>query len=102
MEVRRLLPTAPIVEAEEKDIAVSITTMLIYSMLALILLPIIGHLFNHTDQMYGVFAGAAVNDTASAGDSYSWSNQAGGFATITKLTRTLFLIPVTRSYICQF
>ena len=52
-------------EADEKDIAVSVTTMLIYSMMALILLPTIGTLLDHTDQLYGVLAGAAVNDTAS-------------------------------------
>lgn len=57
--------TAPTMEADEKDIAVSVTTMLIYSMMALIVLPTIGTLLNHTDQLYGVLAGAAVNDTAS-------------------------------------
>lgn len=60
-----IVATAPIMEADEKDIAVSVTTMLIYSMMALILLPTIGTLLNHTDQLYGVLAGAAVNDTAS-------------------------------------
>lgn len=91
-----IVATAPIMEAEEKDIAVSVTTMLIYSMMALILLPTIGALLGHTDQMYGVFAGAAVNDTASVvATAFDWSEAAGGFATITKLTRTLFIVPVT-------
>ena len=60
-----IVATAPTMEADEKDIAVSVTAMLIYSMMALILLPTIGTLLNHTDQLYGVLAGAAVNDTAS-------------------------------------
>lgn len=91
-----IVATAPIMEAEEKDIAVSITTMLIYSMMALFLLPTIGAMLGHTDQMYGIFAGAAVNDTASVvATAFDWSDVAGGFATITKLTRTLYIVPVT-------
>lgn len=91
-----IVATAPLMEADEKDIAVSVTTMLIYSMMALILLPTIGTLLNHTDQMYGMFAGAAVNDTASVvATAFDWSDAAGGFATITKLTRTLYIVPVT-------
>lgn len=91
-----IVATAPIMEAEEKDIAVSVTTMLIYSMMALFLLPTIGTLLGQTDQMYGIFAGAAVNDTASVvATAFDWSDAAGGFATITKLTRTLYIVPVT-------
>lgn len=91
-----IVATAPIMEAEEKDIAVSVTTMLIYSMMALFLLPTVGTLLGHTDQMYGIFAGAAVNDTASVvATAFDWSDAAGGFATITKLTRTLYIVPVT-------
>lgn len=91
-----IVATAPLMKAKEKDIAVSVTTMLIYSMMALFLLPTIGTLLGHTDQMYGIFAGAAVNDTASVvATAFDWSDAAGGFATITKLTRTLYIVPVT-------
>lgn len=91
-----IVATAPIMEADEKDIAVSITTMLIYSMMALFLLPLVGTLLGFSDQMYGILAGSAVNDTASVvATSFEWSDTAGAIATITKLTRTLFLVPVT-------
>lgn len=91
-----IVATAPLMKAKEKDIAVAVTTMLIYSMMALFLLPTIGTLLGHTDQMYGIFAGAAVNDTASVvATAFDWSDAAGGFATITKLTRTLYIVPVT-------
>lgn len=76
--------------------AVSITTMLIYSMVALFALPVIGEALGFTDQMYGILAGASVNDTASVvATSFEWSDEAGAIATVTKLTRTLFLVPVT-------
>lgn len=91
-----IVATAPIIEAEDEDIAVSVTTMFIYSMLALLILPTIGKLFGFTDQMYGVLSGAAVNDTASVvATSFGWSDEAGSIATVVKLVRTLFLVPVT-------
>lgn len=88
--------TAPIIEADDNEMAVSITTMLIYSMVALFALPVIGEALGFTDQMYGILAGASVNDTASVvATSFEWSDEAGAIATVTKLTRTLFLVPVT-------
>ncbi|MBG9982629.1 putative sulfate exporter family transporter [Aerococcaceae bacterium DSM 111020] len=88
--------TAPIIEAEDNDMAISITTMLIYSMVALFVLPVIGKALGFTDAMYGVLAGASVNDVASVvATSFEWSDEAGAIATITKLTRTLFLVPLT-------
>lgn len=87
---------SPVVEAEEKDMAMSITTMFIYSMLALLILPTVGVLLNFTDQFYGILAGAAVNDTASVvATSFDWSTEAGGIATVVKLVRTLLVVPVT-------
>lgn len=88
--------TAPIIEADDNEMAVSITTMLIYSMVALFVLPLVGEMFGFTDQMYGILAGASVNDTASVvATSFEWSDEAGAIATVTKLTRTLYLVPVT-------
>lgn len=87
---------SPVIEAEEKDMAMSITTMFIYSMLALLILPTVGALLNFTDQFYGILAGAAVNDTASVvATSFDWSTEAGGIATVVKLVRTLLVVPVT-------
>lgn len=91
-----IVASAPIIEAEDEDIAVSITTMFIYSMLALLILPALGKISAFTDQMYGIFSGAAVNDTASVvATAFDWSHEAGGIATVVKLVRTLFIVPVT-------
>lgn len=91
-----IVAAAPIIDAEDESIAVSITTMFIYSMLALFILPTIGSMFGFTDQLYGILAGSSVNDTASVvATSFAWSDYAGGIATIVKLTRTLFIVPVT-------
>lgn len=91
-----IVASAPILEAEDEDVAVSITTMFIFSILALFILPVIGKTLGYTDQLYGILAGSAVNDTASVvATSFEWSDAAGKFATVVKLVRTLFLVPVT-------
>jgi len=93
--------TAPIMEAEDEDVAVSVTTMFIYSMLALLFLPLLGKMFGFTDQLYGILSGVAVNDTASAvATAFSWSDEAGSIATVVKLVRTLFIVPVSIGLIC--
>lgn len=91
-----IVAAAPIMEADDEDIAVAVTTMFIYSMLALLILPIFGTLFNFTDSQYGILAGVAVNDTASVvAAAFDWSDAAGSIATVVKLVRTLFIVPVT-------
>lgn len=91
-----IVAAAPLIEVEDEDIAVSITTMFIYSMLALLLLPTLGVMFNFTNQLYGILAGVAVNDTASVvATAFDWHQEAGNIATVVKLVRTLFIVPVT-------
>ncbi len=47
-----------------------------------------------SDIGYGLWAGTAVNDTSSVvAAGYAFSDAAGGFAVIVKLTRTLSIIP---------
>jgi thioredoxin reductase (NADPH) len=79
----------------------SVTTMFIYSMLALLFLPLVGNMFGFSDQLYGILSGVAVNDTASAiATAFSWSDEAGSIATVVKLVRTLFIVPVSIGLIC--
>ena len=70
-----IVAAAPIMDAEDEDVAVSITTMFVFSMVALVVLPIVGKTFGFSDQFYGIVAGLAVNDTPSVlATSFSWSD----------------------------
>ena len=70
-------------------------------MLALLFLPLVGNMFGFSDQLYGILSGVAVNDTASAiATAFSWSDEAGSIATVVKLVRTLFIVPVSIGLIC--
>ena len=57
-----IVASAPIMEAEDEDVAVAITTMFVFSMTALIVLPIIGNSFGFSDQFYGIVAGLAATE----------------------------------------
>lgn len=86
---------APIVEAEEKDIAYSISTVFIFNIIAVFTFPAIGHLLEMSQMGFGLFAGTAINDTSSVvAAGYIYGNSAGDYATIVKLTRTLMIIPI--------
>lgn len=86
---------APVIEAEDKDIAYAISATFLFDMFMIFLFPIFGKWLGLTDMAYGLWAGTAVNDTSSVvAAGYAFSETAGDFATMVKLTRTLSIIPV--------
>ena len=55
---------------------------------------ILGKALGMSDIAYGIWAGTSVNDTASVvASGYAFSEAAGDFATMVKLTRTIAIIP---------
>lgn len=85
---------APVIEAEDIDIAYAMSATFIFDMAMIILFPIMGRALNLSDIAYGLWAGTAVNDTSSVvAAGYAFSEAAGDFATMVKLTRTLSIIP---------
>ena len=86
---------APVIGAKDKDIAFSISTIFLFNVLAVFIFPFLGHVMNMSDFGFGMWAGTAVNDTSSVvAAGYSYSEEAGAFATIVKLTRALMIVPV--------
>lgn len=86
---------APVIEAEDKDIAYAMSATFLFDMGMIVLFPIMGRLLGLSDMAYGLWAGTAVNDTSSVvAAGYAFSEAAGDFATMVKLTRTLSIIPV--------
>jgi len=85
---------APVIDAEDSDIAYAMSATFLFDMAMIILFPIMGRMLGLTDMAYGLWAGTAVNDTSSVvAASYAFSEEAGDFATMVKLTRTLCIIP---------
>ena len=86
---------APVIDAEDRDIAYAMSATFIFDMIMIIAFPFIGHLMGLSDMAYGLWTGTAVNDTSSVvAAGYAYSESAGDYATMVKLTRTLTIIPV--------
>ena len=63
--------------------------------LAVFIFPFLGHVIGMSDFGFGMWAGTAINDTSSVvAAGYSYSEAAGSYATIVKLTRALMIVPV--------
>ncbi len=92
--------TAPVIEADDEEIAQSISVIFLFNVVAALIFPTLGGTLGLSNEGFGLFAGTAVNDTssvtaaASAWDGIHNSNTLDT-ATIVKLTRTLAIIPIT-------
>lgn len=85
---------SPVIEAEDSQVAIAISATFIFDLIMIILFPIMGRALGLSDWAYGLWTGTAVNDTASViAAGFAYSNRAGDYATIVKLTRTLSIIP---------
>ena len=85
---------APTIDADNNDVAYAMSATFLFDMLMIVLFPIMGRAMGMSDEAFGLWAGTAVNDTSSVvATGYAFSEAAGDFATMVKLTRTLSIIP---------
>jgi uncharacterized integral membrane protein (TIGR00698 family) len=85
----------PIIKPDEHDTAFAISTIFLFNLVAVLLFPLLGHVLHLSDLGFGLWAGTAINDTSSVvAAGYSFSKQAGDYATIVKLTRATLIIPI--------
>lgn len=97
--------TAPVIDADDEEVAQAISVIFFYNVLAALLFPTLGKLLGFSTasgQAFGIFAGTAVNDTSSVtAAAATWDSMWNlGSATLdtavtVKLTRTLAIIPIT-------
>lgn len=85
---------SPAIDADDSDIAYAMSATFLFDMAMIVLFPVMGQAMGLSDIAYGLWAGTAVNDTSSVvAAGYAYSEAAGDFATMVKLTRTLSIIP---------
>lgn len=94
--------TAPVIDADDEEIAQSISVIFLFNVIAALIFPTFGNAIGLTDEGFALFAGTAVNDTSSVTAAASaWDSMKGtnglvlAQATTVKLTRTLAIIPIT-------
>ncbi len=85
----------PVIKADDHEMAVSLGVIFILNAIALFIFPPIGHYFEMSQTQFGTWAAIAIHDTSSvvgAGDIYG--REACEVATLIKLTRALWIIPL--------
>ncbi|CUX64709.1 hypothetical protein BN3590_02960 [Clostridium sp. C105KSO15] len=99
--------TAPVIDADDSEIAQSISVIFFFNIIAALLFPALGSALGLSNEGFGLFAGTAINDTSSVTAAASaWDGMHGSntleAATIVKLTRTLAIIPITLFLACYW
>ena len=86
---------APVIKANDNEISVSMGTIFILNAIALFIFPSIGHLLDLTQTQFGMWAAIAIHDTSSVvGAGAAYGTEALEVATMVKLTRALWIIPI--------
>lgn len=86
---------APVVKANDHEITVAMGTIFILNAIALFIFPPIGHLLDMTQEQFGLWAAIAIHDTSSVvGAGAAYGEKALEIATMVKLTRALWIIPL--------
>lgn len=92
---------APVIDADDEEIAQSISVIFLFNVLAALIFPTLGHAIGMGSEGFAIFAGTAVNDTssvtaaASTAEGIYGCNSILSTAVTVKLTRTLAIIPIT-------
>ena len=86
----------PVIDADDHDMAVALGTIFILNAIALFVFPVLGHRFRLSQNQFGIWSALAIHDTSSVvGAAARYGNPALAIATTVKLTRALWIVPVT-------
>ncbi|WKA57666.1 putative sulfate exporter family transporter [Planococcus shenhongbingii] len=99
--VTAIMATAPVIKAKENEISYAVANITIFGLLGMLFYPYLAHAFFPEEPIKaGLFLGTAIHDTAQVTgaaliyDQMYNSDTVVDVATITKLTRNLFIIAV--------
>ncbi len=87
---------APVIDADDNEIAVSTGVVFLLNAIALFLFPFLGNTLDMTSESFGLWSALSIHDTSSVvGAAAAFSPEALKIATLVKLTRTLWIIPIS-------
>jgi uncharacterized integral membrane protein (TIGR00698 family) len=86
----------PVLDATDEEMSVALGTVFILNSIALFVFPSIGHSLSMSQTQFGIWAAIAIHDTSSvAGAAARYGTTALQIATTVKLTRALWIVPLT-------
>jgi uncharacterized integral membrane protein (TIGR00698 family) len=98
--VTAIVATAPAIEADEREVAYAVANVVAFGLMGMLLYPYLAHAWLGTSETIGLFLGTAVHDTSQVvGAALTYKQVYGDdvvlrVATVTKLTRNIFLAVV--------
>ncbi|MBP1645615.1 MAG: rane protein [Bacteroidetes bacterium] len=87
---------SPIIDAKNNQITFALTVIFVLNTVALFVFPVIGQALNMSQENFGYWSAIAIHDTSSVvGAGAAYGKEALEVATTVKLTRTLWIIPLS-------
>jgi len=89
-----IVAVAPVIDADDNDLLLSVSTINIFGLLVMLLLPVAGGLLHMSPEKFGVWAGTTVHAVPQAVTTgFAFGATAGALATLVKLVRVTLLAP---------
>ena len=86
----------PTIKADSNQMSIALGSVFILNAIALFIFPAIGHLLGLSQHQFGLWSAIAIHDTSSVvGAASAYGEEALQVATTVKLTRALWIIPLT-------
>ena len=87
---------APVAQASDEAMAVSMGTVFVLNSVALFIFPAIGHALHLSQSQFGLWSALAIHDTSSVvGAAARYGSVALAIATTVKLARALWIVPMS-------
>ncbi|HME10878.1 MAG TPA: putative sulfate exporter family transporter [Bryobacteraceae bacterium] len=89
-----IVAVAPVIDAGDDDLLLSVSTINIYGLVVMLLLPVVGGVLHMSPEHFGVWAGTTVHAVPQAVTTgFAFGATAGALATLVKLVRVTLLAP---------
>jgi uncharacterized integral membrane protein (TIGR00698 family) len=87
---------SPVIKAKSKTISIALGIVFLLNAVALFVFPAVGHFLNLSQEQFGLWCAVAIHDTSSVvGAALGYGEEALRIATTVKLSRTLWIIPLS-------
>ena len=94
---------APIIKSKTEELVSSISLVFLLNLLAIIFFPLLGQYMGMSEKDFGIFAALTIHDTASVlGAATIYGEESVVYASVIKLGRTLWIIPMILSFSLYF
>ncbi|PIQ23990.1 YeiH family putative sulfate export transporter [bacterium (Candidatus Blackallbacteria) CG17_big_fil_post_rev_8_21_14_2_50_48_46] len=91
-----IVATDAMIEAEEQDVAYAVAGITLFGTLAMVSYPLLQMLLHLSLQSYGLWVGSSIHEVAQVvAAGFAHGEQSGKLATLVKMTRVVFLVPVS-------